>query len=97
MPACARVSCEVAIPDADSEAGLVLRKSASIAIPESVLQRSPLLSEQLKLCGSVRLPVTDDAAKEWIRLSKRLNLRPNEPSASLLKPGLQRACSLLEV
>jgi hypothetical protein len=97
MPACARVSCEVAIPDSDSQAGLVLRKSASITIPESVLQRSLLLSEQLKLCGSVRLPVADDAAKEWIRLSKRLSLRRNEPSALLLKPCLQKACSLLEV
>jgi hypothetical protein len=93
MPACACVSRDGASPD--RQAGL--RNPARITIPEKVLQQSPLLLEQLKLCGSVWLPVTDDVAKQWIRLSRRSNLRRNEPSASQLKLCLSKACSNLEV
>jgi hypothetical protein len=93
MPACAYVSRDRA--NLDCEAVPVLRNPACITIPENVLERSTLLSEQLKLCGSVWLPVTDDAAKEWIRLARRLGLK--EPSASLLKLSLRKACSILEV
>jgi hypothetical protein len=93
MPACAYVSRDRANLDCEEEP--VLRNPAGITIPESVLERSSLLLEQRKLCGSVWLPITDDAAKEWIRLVRLLELK--EPSASLLKLCLRKACSILEV
>jgi hypothetical protein len=91
MSACAIV-CRDSFPRGDeARAG----KSAGIALPDKVLQRSPLLLEQLNLSDSVQLPVTEEAAKAWVRVSQRLRLNGND--ASLLKLSLKSACSLLEV